>query len=73
MLPWVWERQNEKDQKISKAIGIFTLAASSDFMLNLCGNKSAFQLLPDRFVHAWYFEADLKDIHYADNAKNHIL
>ena len=42
-------------------------------MLNLCAKKSAFQLLPDRFAHAWYFEADLKDIRYAYNAKNHIL
>ena len=73
MLPGVWERQNEKDQTISKAIAIFTIAASSEFMLNVCAKKSAFQPLPDRFAHTWYFEADLKDIRYAYNAKNHIL
>jgi hypothetical protein len=69
----VWKRQNEKDQKISKAIGIFTIAASSRFMLYLCAQKTAFQVLPDRFAHTWYFEADLRDIRYAYNAKNHIL
>jgi hypothetical protein len=42
-------------------------------MLNLCAKKNALQVLPDRFAHTWYFEADLRDIRYVYNAKNHIL